>query len=185
MSGAGKVVRLASRTRREPRHRGDRHRRDEDKTHENATLRKVSICGKPGDAPCTARRRPLRLERMRSLAIALLVASALATCGPSEQGLGGRLVPAPLGSPQVAEPENPTLRPSQPGFRFPATQGIDASRYLGQGDRYNCSDFASQADAQAVLRADPTDPNRLDADRDGIACETSPSPRDSVPVPRR
>ena len=37
------------------------------------------------------------------------------------------------------------------------------------GDR-NGSDFPKQAAAQAVLRADPSDPNRLDADRDGIAC---------------
>jgi hypothetical protein len=35
----------------------------------------------------------------------------------------------------------------------------------------NCGDFASQADAQAVLDADPSDPHGLDADGDGIACE--------------
>lgn len=35
----------------------------------------------------------------------------------------------------------------------------------------NCDDFASQADAQANLVANPTDPNRLDADDDGLACE--------------
>lgn len=63
--------------------------------------------------------------------------------------------------------------------------GFDPTRYVGQGDRYNCGDFASQAQAQAVLRADPTDPNRLDADRDGIACETNKAPFDRVPVVRR
>ena len=41
------------------------------------------------------------------------------------------------------------------------------------------------ADAQAVLRADPSDPNQLDRDRDGIACESNPPPRDLVPVPRQ
>src|ERR1700709_1892200 len=35
----------------------------------------------------------------------------------------------------------------------------------------NCSDFATQAQAQAVYNADPSDPNHLDADHDGIACE--------------
>ncbi len=40
-----------------------------------------------------------------------------------------------------------------------------------QDDR-NCADFATQAAAQAVLVADPTDPNRLDADDDGYACES-------------
>jgi hypothetical protein len=67
----------------------------------------------------------------------------------------------------------------------PSTSGgFDPSRYLGQGDRYNCSAFQSQAEAQAVLRADPRDPNRLDGDHDGIACEANAGPKDLVPVPR-
>lgn len=35
----------------------------------------------------------------------------------------------------------------------------------------NCADFADRADAQAVLVADPSDPNNLDADHDGRACD--------------
>lgn len=35
-----------------------------------------------------------------------------------------------------------------------------------------CSDFADQAEAQAALDADPSDPHGLDVDLDGIACET-------------
>ncbi len=62
--------------------------------------------------------------------------------------------------------------------------GVVPEDYLDQGDAYNCADFPSQAAAQSVLRADPSDPNRLDADRDGIACERNPSPRDLDPVPR-
>lgn len=61
---------------------------------------------------------------------------------------------------------------------------FDPAPYLGQGDAYNCPSFSSQADAQAVLRADPTDPNGLDADRDGIACESNRAPKDLVAVPR-
>jgi hypothetical protein len=38
------------------------------------------------------------------------------------------------------------------------------------GDR-DCADFATQAEAQAVLLGDLSDPERLDADSDGIACE--------------
>lgn len=34
----------------------------------------------------------------------------------------------------------------------------------------DCADFASQAEAQAALQ--PGDPERLDRDKDGIACET-------------
>jgi hypothetical protein len=65
-----------------------------------------------------------------------------------------------------------------------SAQTFDPSTYLGQGDAYNCADFTSQADAQAVLRADPSDPKRLDADKDGIACERNPAPYDPTPVPR-
>ena len=46
-------------------------------------------------------------------------------------------------------------------FAAPASAAIDL----------DCADFASQADAQAVLDANPTDPNGLDEDDDGQACE--------------
>jgi hypothetical protein len=36
----------------------------------------------------------------------------------------------------------------------------------------DCADFESQAEAQEELRSNPDDPNVLDNDRDGIACET-------------
>ncbi|MFJ4675590.1 MULTISPECIES: excalibur calcium-binding domain-containing protein [unclassified Kitasatospora] len=39
----------------------------------------------------------------------------------------------------------------------------------------NCSDFTTQPQAQAVLDADPSDPNHLDTDNDGIACEDLPA----------
>jgi hypothetical protein len=35
----------------------------------------------------------------------------------------------------------------------------------------DCADFATQQGAQAELERDPSDPNNLDADNDGIACE--------------
>lgn len=51
----------------------------------------------------------------------------------------------------------------------------------------DCVDYDSQADAQAALREDPSDPNVLDEDHDGIACEDfdypTSSPRDEDPVP--
>jgi hypothetical protein len=54
-------------------------------------------------------------------------------------------------------------------------------------DDQNCADFPSQAAAQAHLRQDPSDPDRLDADNDGVACENYPnypegSARDETPV---
>jgi competence protein ComEC len=38
----------------------------------------------------------------------------------------------------------------------------------------NCSDFATQAEAQTCLDADPSDPFGLDGDNDGDACESLP-----------
>ena len=41
-------------------------------------------------------------------------------------------------------------------------------------DQYNCGDFDSQKEAQAELDRDPSDPSNLDADNDGMACDTYP-----------
>src|SRR5918995_964996 len=38
----------------------------------------------------------------------------------------------------------------------------------------DCSDFSTQEQAQQALEADPSDPNGLDADSDGEACESLP-----------
>jgi hypothetical protein len=38
----------------------------------------------------------------------------------------------------------------------------------------DCANFATQREAQAELERDPSDPNNLDADGDGVACETYP-----------
>jgi hypothetical protein len=38
----------------------------------------------------------------------------------------------------------------------------------------NCTNFQYQEEAQAVLDATPGDPNNLDSDHDGIACESLP-----------
>jgi Excalibur calcium-binding domain len=38
----------------------------------------------------------------------------------------------------------------------------------------DCEDFTTQAEAQAVYNQNPTDPNGLDRDKDGKACEALP-----------
>lgn len=53
-------------------------------------------------------------------------------------------------------------------FMFGTTQSVFAA------DDLNCSDFATQQEAQAHLDADPSDPDKLDRDGDGIACESLP-----------
>jgi micrococcal nuclease len=39
---------------------------------------------------------------------------------------------------------------------------------------YDCKDFRTQREAQAVLDANPSDPYKLDRDKDGKACESLP-----------
>jgi hypothetical protein len=51
-----------------------------------------------------------------------------------------------------------------------------------QGD-LDCADFATQPEAQAELDADPSDPNGLDADNDGVACEEPGDNSGSTPAP--
>jgi len=74
-----------------------------------------------------------------------------------------------------------------------AAVGLVAGPAIAQADDQNCSDFASQAEAQQHLRADPSDPDGLDAKPgpadgndqaggDGIACESNPGPFDREPV---
>ena len=52
----------------------------------------------------------------------------------------------------------------------------------------NCEDFPNQAAAQQHLRDNPSDPDGLDDDNDGLACENHnyppASPTDTVPVAR-
>ncbi|HEX4344317.1 MAG TPA: excalibur calcium-binding domain-containing protein [Solirubrobacteraceae bacterium] len=73
-----------------------------------------------------------------------------------------------------------TARCPQPSRPFDPRAFLGASAF----DLYDCDDFASQADAQAVLRFQPEDPEHLDGDRDGIACPGRPGPRDANRVPR-
>ena len=55
--------------------------------------------------------------------------------------------------------------------------GLGAAPAQALVDR-DCGDFASQSDAQSFFLANgpSTDPHRLDADGDGVACDTNPCP---------
>ena len=77
--------------------------------------------------------------------------------------------PAPTPNP------DPTLNSDPPAV--PAPSGPSTSGDL------NCSDFGSQEEAQTALGADPSDPNGLDADSDGEACESLPSQTTPQPEP--
>jgi hypothetical protein len=79
-------------------------------------------------------------------------------------------------SPVPAEPVTPESTDPVPALTGPvpvpvvSTPEPAAPAQPALADR-DCSDFSSPADAQAALDADRSDPDRLDADRDGLACE--------------
>jgi hypothetical protein len=112
----------------------------------------------------TASSRPIARRLLGSLAAVLLVGMTVAAAPP------------------VAAQGQPA-----PAIVVEGSPGFDPYQYVGKGDAYNCADFKSQAEAQAVLRADPSDPNGLDSDSRGVAgvaCEGNRAPRDDAPVAR-
>lgn len=87
-------------------------------------------------------------------------------------------------SAQAKRPDREWCTPGTPRTALcPNNETFDAKDYATHGDAFDCINFAHQADAQAVLRADPSDPNGLD-DGGGVACRGLPEPRDTKPVPR-
>jgi len=63
-----------------------------------------------------------------------------------------------------------------------ATPSPETSPFFTNGaDRYNCRDFTSMAEAQEALKVNrPGDPNRIDGNNNGIACEDFRYPADSA-----
>jgi len=71
-------------------------------------------------------------------------------------------------------------------FGSPTVQANDLEEACGEcaATDCNCDDFDTQADAQACLDADATDPFGLDADEDGSACEDEfAAEADETPTP--
>jgi hypothetical protein len=58
-----------------------------------------------------------------------------------------------------------------------------ASAASAQSVDLNCVDFATQEEAQAVYDQDPSDPNDLDANGNGVACEIESITRQQRPLP--
>ena len=71
----------------------------------------------------------------------------------------------------VDRPPTPTPTPTRLRLDFRLGFRLRRSSSGTSGDDRDCADFTSQADAQAALTSEPSDPDNLDADDDGIACE--------------
>ncbi|MFD8912672.1 hypothetical protein [Streptomyces sp. NPDC059575] len=119
-----------------------------------------------------------RLSRSRAIRWGALVLAAVAVAvvvvvlvrGGSDEAAAAR-----SSDPEWCTPGTPRTA------LCPHSKVFDAKEYVVHGDAFTCANFASQADAQAVLRADPDDPNHLD-DGGGVACRGLPGPRDTKPV---
>lgn len=84
------------------------------------------------------------------------------TTGPPVPAPGAEEAPAPPPSPPPAPEPTPEPAPEpEPEVELPP------------GD-LDCSDFATQQEAQETLDADPSDPYGLDGESDGIPCESLP-----------
>lgn len=110
-----------------------------------------------------------------------LSAEELAAQTDRDNGIGGGGCPGEEESDELA----PQSTPKQKGKSASSTTKGSSSSDL------DCSDFGTREQAQQVLDADPSDPNDLDGNSDGEACETlpqeaaqpkSPSPQ-STPQP--
>ncbi len=129
---------------------------------------------------------------MEATATPLLISTVTATLDPT-----ATLVPTPLATPPATATPLPTSSPSPKPTAIPSPSpsptptltatpspipaptatphsDFDPQQYIGKGNAYNCSHFDYQWQAQAVLEADPSDPNRLDSNDDGVACESLP-----------
>lgn len=82
---------------------------------------------------------------------------------------------APTTSPTVAPTTTSTSTPTSAPVTTTTPPAVTTSPAVTAPvtQTKNCSEFATQALAQAFLLADPTDPSGLDGDRDGVACEDS------------
>jgi MYXO-CTERM domain-containing protein len=70
------------------------------------------------------------------------------------------------------------------GFAVAASVLAATPAVAASGVDYNCPDFQTQSQAQAVYNQDPSDPHGLDRDGDGIACETAGGSSVSASAPQ-
>ena len=84
---------------------------------------------------------------------------------------------APMSFSEVASDERGlllavTVKPSYLSIARTVAWDDHGSQTDAPRQDFTCSDFRDQAEAQAVLDSDSSDPHGLDPDLDGIACET-------------
>jgi hypothetical protein len=115
------------------------------------------------------------LEQGASLASAVPVQPTTEVAGPPLETATPEATPtADDDDKKPAPTASPTPSPTARATATPAPSSTPtAVQYFTDGrDRYNCRDFDSWEEAQAAYEANlPGDPNKIDIDRNGIACE--------------
>ena len=136
-----------------------------------------------------------RLTLLFALCAAAILALAPAALAQQGTDLDCSQLGAPGASPEEAQAEAQAILDADPAdpngldpdgdgvaCQFEASSSGEVAFEDGTGsvtdvaapapwnDDLNCADFGSQAEAQAVLDADASDPNDLDVDGDGVAC---------------
>lgn len=81
--------------------------------------------------------------------------------------------PTPPTTPTATPASTPTPTPAPTPTATPTEETVETPPPNGPpSDPYDCSDFDTHAQAQAVLDENPDDPSGLDGDGNGIACES-------------
>jgi micrococcal nuclease len=111
----------------------------------------------------------------RAAGIGIWGLSQAQQCQLADRGNGiGEGTPGCTGAPQPSSQSAPQQQSQQQSAPQQQTPAPAPSGTSGGGD-LDCSDFSTQQEAQAVLDADPSDPNGLDGEGDGVPCESLPS----------
>lgn len=89
------------------------------------------------------------------------------------------LAPPPIATPPPTATKTPVVIPPATQVPTPTATNAPAQTYVCDHEFYNCSDFATQPEAQAAYEycrdvAHAGDVHGLDTDHDGIACESLP-----------
>ncbi len=139
-------------------------------------------------------KRTLLLLAYCAMAVLAIAPAALAQQAGTGEDLDCSQIGSPGASPEAVQQEAQAIlseNPSDPnGFdadgdgvacefeesptgevAFEDGTGFTTDATSAAPSNVSCEDFASQAESQAALDADPSDPNGLDADGDGLACE--------------
>ena len=105
--------------------------------------------------------------------LSALVAFVLVSLWEQEPTRVSELVPAVPAEETTRSAAEETARPTTGEVPQPETTAAETAQPAGAAvDQYDCADFAYREEAQAVLDADPDDPNNLDPDLNGVACDS-------------